>query len=357
MSKDLYSILGVNKNASYDEIKKSYKELARKYHPDKWTDKSEKERKEAEEKFKEVGEAYSVLSDKDKRQNYDMFGNTDGASFSGGWSASSADDFFRNFMHNNGFGFGATQRANVRGKDKKIRISVTLEDIFFERFKNVTYEVERSCDECGGSGSSSGLNTKCPHCGGSGFITKTQRWAGGYSQQTSPCPHCNGTGYVVQDPCHHCNGTGVTLEKVTQNLQVPTIDKINLTYKMGLEGNACHNNMGTNGDLYFVFSLKEDANSKFHIDSNNYANICTNLDVSFIDCLTGCEKTIETVSGEKLTVKIPQGTKDGYTVAFSGYGFRLSNRTVGDLLVTVKMVMPKLSNEQISKIKEIVENK
>lgn len=364
MSKDLYGILGVSKDVNEKDLKSAYRKLAKQWHPDKFGDKSDKEKKGAEEKFKEITEAYNVLSDKEKRQQYDLFGTTDGQSMGGSWSGASTEDIMREFMRGSGFshfggfsGFGSAEKRDYRGSDKKIRIAVTLEDIYFEQYKDVTYEVERSCDECGGSGSESGYSSKCPYCNGTGFITKTQRFMGGYSQQSSPCPHCHGTGYFVQDPCHKCGGTGVQKEKVHKSLKVPKIDKIGATYRMELEGNSAHNNLGTNGDLYFVFALKEDPNSKFHIDPNDYTNICTDIDVSVIDCLTGCEKEITTIDKKKIKIRIPQGTKDGYTLSFSGYGLHLSNGRVGKLIVKVKMTMPKLSNEQINKIKEIVNEK
>lgn len=362
MSKDLYDILGVDKNASEDEIKKSYRKLALKYHPDKWADKPKNDQKKAEDKFKEVTEAYSILSDKEKRQQYDMFGTTDGSSNGGSWSSTSAEDIMKEFMRNSGFGpfggfGGGHSSAMQRGTDKKIRISVTIEDVYFGNPKEVTYEVERPCDSCMGSGSTNGAATKCPYCGGTGMITKTERSNFGFTQFSSPCPHCHGTGHYIQNPCSHCHGTGVVVEKVTNSFNVPRIDKLNLTYKMSGEGNAAHNNVGTNGDLYFVFALKDDPNSKFHIDTSNYANIYTDIDVSVIDCLTGCEKTVETIDKKKLKIKIPKGTRDGYIMAFSGYGFRCSNGSVGKLLVRINMTMPNLTDEQLNKIKEIVNKK
>lgn len=360
-NKDLYGILGVSKDASDKDLKSAYRKLAKTWHPDKFGDKIEKEKKEAEEKFKEITEAYNILSDKEKRQQYDMFGTTDGQSYGGSWSGANADDIFSQFMHSNGFGhfsgFGGRRSTYTKGSDKKIRISVTLEDVYFERLKEVTYEVERCCNTCSGTGSQSGNSGQCPYCHGTGFITKTQHFMGGYSQQSSPCPHCHGTGHYIQDPCNDCHGTGVKSERVKQSFKVPSIDKLGLTYKIEKEGSSAHNNNGVNGDLYFAFALKENPNSKFHIDTNDYSNICTSVDVSVIDCLTGCDKEITTIDGKKLKIRIPQGTKDGYKMPFKGYGFKLSNGFVGNLIVTIKMVMPKLTNEQINKIKEIVEEK
>ena len=357
-NKDLYSVLGVNKNATEEEIKKAYRKLVLKYHPDKWGDKSEAEQKQAEKKFKEISEAYGILSDKEKRQNYDLFGTTDG-NFSRGGSGMSAEDIMNEFMHSGfgGFGFNQSENTIKRGSNKKIKISVTLEDVFFERNKEVTYEVERACNECGGRGSKRGKDVRCPYCGGTGYITKVERWQYGMRQETHPCPHCQGSGYYIEDPCPKCSGTGVVNEKVTRGFKIPKIDKLGYTYTMAYEGNSCHNNNGANGDLYFTYVIKEDPNSPFHIDKRNYSNIVTNIDVSVFDCLFGCEKIVKTVDGKAIKLTIPQGTRDGSEFTFSGYGFKLSNGMVGSLIVKIRMTMPNLNKEQISKIKEIIDEK
>ena len=359
-NKNLYDVLGIKKDATDKEIKSAYRKLAMKWHPDKWGDKSEKEQKNAEEKFKEVSEAYEVLSDKDKRQHYDLFGTIDGNS-SGGNGGANADDFIHEFMKSHGFGnfggFSNSSNVYVRGTDKKIKISVTIEDVFFERFKEVAYEVERPCDECGGRGSVNGRDIRCPYCGGTGTITHTQHTQFGFVQQSTTCPHCQGTGYFVEDPCTHCGGTGVVSERVTKGFRIPKVDKLNYTYKMECEGNACHNNRGTNGDLYFTFALREDPYSPFHIDPNNYSNIITELEVSVLECLTGCEKEVKTIDGKKLKLVIPKGTRDGHQFTFNGNGFKCSNGMTGKLIVKVKMTIPNLDDNQIKKIKEIIENK
>lgn len=354
-NKKLYEILGVPQNASDDDIKKAYRKLSLKWHPDRHMQDNDKDKKKAEEKFKEISEAYSVLSDKEKRQRYDMFGTVDD-SFGGG-SGMSPEDIMNDFFRNSGFGsFRRQTNVNYRGSDKKIRISVTLEDIFFERLKEVTYDIERPCDECGGRGSKSEKDTRCPYCGGTGFITERQAWAGGLMSTSHPCPHCGGTGYYVADPCAHCGGLGVVSEKVSRGFQIPKIDKLGYTFKIEGEGNACYNNRGSNGDLYFMFALKEDPSSPFYIDRTNNANICTEIEVSALDCIVGAEKEIKTIDGKTLKIKIPQGTIDGYEFSFNGYGFKCSNGMVGKFIVKVKMVMPKLNEEQINKIKEIRDN-
>ena len=358
-NKDLYKILGLGKDANDKEIKKAYRKAAMKWHPDKWGYKSETEQKNAEEKFKEVTEAYEILSDKEKRSQYDLFGTTD----FGGSNASNMnpDDIFAQFMSGSGFGgFGGFHQPRERvycGTDKKIRIGVTLEDVFFERLKTVSYDVERPCEECKGVGSLSGADTSCPYCHGTGFITQTHHISGGIVQNTQSCPHCQGTGRFVKDPCHKCNGSGVVSKKVEKSFKVPKIDRLQYTYQMVGEGNSCHNNRGNNGDLYFTFALKEDPNSKFRIDETNPSNIITGIKVSVIDCLTGCTADIKTIDGKTIKLTIPQGTKDGYEFTFNNYGLHLSNGMVGKLIVRVEMEMCKLTEKQIEKIRKIVEEK
>lgn len=359
MSKDLYSILGVDKNATEQEIKKAYRKQSLLYHPDRHMNDNEKDKKEAEEKFKEISEAYSVLSDKDKRQQYDMFGTIDNNSMDYG-SSMSAEDIMQEFM-NSGFGhfggFSHNTSSYRKGSDKKIKINVTLEDVFFRRSKEVSYTVERKCNTCNGNGSKDGSSCQCPYCHGTGMITETKRWAGGISQVSHPCTYCNGTGKYIKNPCNHCHGTGVINEKVTRSFNVPSIDRLQYTYKVNGEGNACHNNGGVNGDLYFTFAYKDDPNSKFHIDEEDGKNIWTEVEVSMLDCLTGCKKDITTIDGKKLKITIPKGTRDRHSFGFNGYGLHCDNGITGKLIVKIKMVMPNLSNYKIDKIREIIDEK
>lgn len=358
-NKDLYKILGLSKGADEKDIKKAYRKAAMKWHPDKWGDKSETEQKKAEEKFKEVTEAYEILSDKEKKSQYDLFGTTD---FNGSNTSNmNAEDIFSQFMRDSGFGsFGGFHQTRERvyyGTDKKIRIGVTLEDVFFERLKTVSYDVERPCEECKGVGSLSGTDVSCPYCHGTGFITQTHHISGGIVHNTQPCPHCQGFGTFVKDPCHKCNGSGVVSKKIEKSFKVPKIDRLQYTYQMVGEGNSCYNNRGNNGDLYFTFALREDPNSKFRIDEKNPSNIITKVKVPVIDCLTWCTKDIKTIDDKIITITIPPGTKDGYEFTFNNYGLHLSNGVVGKLIVKVEMEMCKLSKKQIEKIKKIVEEK
>lgn len=358
MSKDLYGILGVAKNATDEEIKKAYRKLALKYHPDKISSSDEKTKKESEDKFKEISEAYSILSDKKKRQQYDTFGTIDG-SFENNMSGMSAEDIMAEFMRSNPFGFGGfgfSQKQPTNGTDKRIKISVTIEDVYFNRQKDVTYTVERPCADCEGHGSKSGKNARCSHCGGTGTITETKIHGNSMFQSVHPCQYCNGTGIMIADPCEKCGGSGVVAEEVHTSFTVPDIDKLAYTYKISGEGNSAHNNNGNNGDLLYTFALREKADTKIHIDQQNPINLITVLDVNVFDCLIGCHKEINFIDGKKISVEIPSGTKDGHVFEINGKGLRYGNGYYGKLLIRVNMIMPNMNEEQIKKITELRKN-
>lgn len=352
-NKDLYGILGLDRNASESDIKKAYRKLAVKYHPDKFAKGNESEKKAAEEKFKEITEAYSVLSDPDKKRKYDMFGSADGG-YEG--PEFSPEDIFRDFMRDTGFGdfSGMTQRE-VSGTDKKVKINVSIEDIYAGGYKDVTYTVYRPCETCEGRGTKDDVDIRCPYCGGTGMISEEKRFSGMYMRNSHPCSHCGGTGYIIKNPCKDCHGTGLVEEKVTRKILIPNIDHIGYTYSVSMEGNSCHNNMGPNGDLYFMFAVKEDRNQKFAIDRRKVGDVLTYIDVPVIDCIAGKNTEIDFFKGEKIRVSIPKRTRDGQEIRIHGRGFKLSNGGCGDLVVKVRMTMPELSDEKINKIKEVIE--
>ena len=348
-NKDYYKILGVDKNADDKEIKKSYRKLALKFHPDK-----NPGNKEAEKKFKDISEAYRVLSDKDLRQRYDMFGTVDD-NFSG--DNMDAEDIFKEFFRHSGFnpfshGFDfdeQSQQKVVSGTDKVLHINVTLSEIYNNVEKNIKYTVNRPCKECGGSGSKSGGTATCQHCHGTGQMHIRQTHQFGYMEQIVTCPHCNGTGISVQNPCPNCKGTGLHLEEETLTVKVPTIDKVlQQVYNKSGYGNSAPNKLGINGNLRFTYKVNEEDN--FKIDRENGLNIITNVNVSVINCLLGCETKVKHLDGKEYTLSIPQCTKDGKIFRIKNRGFRHSNGYVGDLLVKVNMIMPNSLTEDDKKI-------
>lgn len=338
-NKDYYKILGVDKTADEKELKKAYRQLSLKFHPDK-----NPGNKEAEEKFKEVAEAYRILSDKDLRQRYDTFGTVDD-SFGGG--EVNPEDIFREFFRNSGFNPFTSDfeesdyQKQVSGADKRLHVNVTLSDIYNNVNKVIKYTVNRPCEKCGGSGSADGKSSTCPHCHGTGQMHIRQTHAYGFMEQIVTCTHCHGTGIFIEHQCKSCHGTGLHLTEETLEVKVPTIDKI-LTQVYGKAGygNSAPNNLGINGDLRFTFKLNEN-NGSFKVDRENALNIITEIEVPVIKCLLGCNITIKHLDEKSYSLVVPECTKDGTILKVSGKGFRHSNGMRGDLLVKVNMIMPK----------------
>ena len=264
-NKDYYSILGIDKNADDKQIKSAYRKLSLKYHPDK-----NPGNKEAEEKFKEAAEAYRVLSNKELRERYDTYGTVDD-NFGG--MNMDAEDIFAQFMKRHrdfGFGFDDEPKERVfKGRDKVLKINVTLKDVYNNVTKDITYNVNRKCNKCGGSGSKSGKVEKCTYCNGTGQIRNRQQFGiGSFIENITTCPHCGGIGKVVKDKCPNCNGSGVVEVKETLTIKVPSIYEVlqqSFIHKGG--GHTCENGLGVNGDLRFTFNLVKD--EEYNISSNN----------------------------------------------------------------------------------------
>lgn len=357
MNKNLYDVLGVKRNATDDELKKAYRKLSLKYHPDRQSGKSETEKKEAEDKFKDVAEAYSILSDKDKRNQYDTFG-TVGNNQGQGFTANDMNDFMNNFMNGHSgwhFGFQGERQKVHRGTDKKKEISLTLAEVFKGGKKTITYTVLRPCKTCNGYGSKDHSQHECPTCKGTGYYTKVTHRGFAVMQETSVCIDCQGQGYVVSNPCSTCHGTG--LETVVEYLTVdiPTSDKIGKTYRKSGVGNSCARKLGENGDLYFTFNIISDNN--FKVDDKNPNDISAYCEVPILDCITGVRATFTHINGENIKIEIPQGTKNGDIVKVKGQGLINSQGYRGNLNIVIKTIMPssltKDEIEQINKLKSM----
>jgi molecular chaperone DnaJ len=334
--KNFYDILGVKKDATQDEIKKVYKELALKWHPDRFAGKSEKERAEAEEKFKEISEAYNVLSDEEKRKEYDMMGQDP---FANGF------DPFADFDP-----FGMHRRRQTKGEDITTKVYVTLEEVLYGTVKNVTYKRRVECDHCHGTGSDDGKDTQCTHCHGTGRI-RTQRNMGGmmYINETI-CPYCGGRGKTITNPCRKCGGSGLLEKEETVSVNIPAgiFDGGTLTVQ-GM-GYPPRDGNGINGDLYVtVFVLPH---NKFTRDGDN---IHSDLHLNLKEAWLGCEKEVETLDGKKLKIKIPKLTKDGQQFSLKGRGLAnlKSGYITGSQIVTVVYDVPKsLTKKQEELLKE-----
>ena len=343
--KDYYKILGISeseKKLNQDEfnklIKKNYKKLALKYHPDKLTKASEKERKEGEEKFKEITEAYDVLSNPEKRNQYDNKGMDFDLS-----------DMFSGFGFNP-FGGRSRQRVN-RGTDAETYVFITLKEAYNGVKKQIKVERKKPCKTCKGTGSSDGSNTTCPHCNGTGMLSeRMQMGPGAFSIRQGPCHHCNATGKIIKNPCKKCNGTGLESEKVNEIYDIPKGVVNGLTINVPGAGNAPVNGDGINGDLLIKVIIKDDNYFKV-VDGINLIHY---EEVPFNECLLGFEKEIDTIDGGKVKIKADELTPHGKSFLFKGKGMPHynNNNIVGDYAVIINYKLPnKLTNEQREKLK------
>ena len=315
-NKDLYEILGISKSASENDIKKAYKKLALKYHPDRQGGKSESEKKEAEEKFKEISWAYSILSDSEKRQRYDQFGITDDQQQMGG--GFDASEIFKHFM--GGFGgmfdnddddpfarfFGRGRRQQNRGPQQgqslQINIPVSIEEICSGIDRDIEYDIQAKCSKCHGTGGE-GVET-CPHCHGTGMITDIQRTGFGIIQNSHPCQYCGGTGKTIKHKCSKCNGTG--MEKKTVKVRIKQNPGFENDTQIYLNGKGYESkDGGVNGDLLINLVYQYDT-SKYQIQRNIYEII----EIPYYDCILGCSKEVILPNKEKIKIKIPEYSKD-----------------------------------------------
>jgi molecular chaperone DnaJ len=354
--RDYYEILGIAKNASEDEIKKAYRKLAVKYHPDK-----NPGNKEAEDKFREATEAYEVLKDADKRARYDQFGHAAFEAAGGGGyggfggfgGGMDISDALRAFMNDFGgdsvfgdlFGFGGRRRggraADRRGSDLQARIALTLQEINSGTKKTLRIRRMERCESCGGTGSRSGKKTTCLQCGGSGRLQRVANSLFGQVIQESVCPRCRGEGQTVADPCPQCEGEGLQKQSTTVTVDIPAgVSEGNYLSVPG-KGDAGVGG-GPAGDLLVVISEKEDPFFERHgID------VVCEIEVSFSEVALGTSKTIPTLEG-KANLSVPAGTQSGVILKMRGKGLpRLHGGQRGDQMVRVRVVTPtKLTREQ-----------
>lgn len=334
MNKDYYKILGVERNASEEQIKKAFHKLSIQWHPDKWANASEEERKSAEEKFKEIAEAYGVLSDKDKRSQYDAFGTTGG--YSGGMDMDDdISEMFRRFSSFGGFG---GFRQTGRNLNASHTVTIGVDDIYFGREKTFKYHRTAKCHVCNGKGSTTedGIET-CQYCGGSGMITNTQHRGNTIIQNMTTCHHCHGKGKNIKNPCKNCGGTG--FEKIEDELTVKIPAGVVSGATITIPGYGNFSSDGSNrcGDLDLTFMV---------VPCGEYAqsgqfNLYTEIDVPILDCITGKKTTIGFLDGSEKEVEIPMGCKDGEVVRLPGLGLPMNGGRRGELLVVVNQVMPK----------------
>ena len=344
--RDYYEVLGVDKSADANAIKKAYRSLAKKYHPD-----MNPGDKEAEAKFKEVNEAYAVLSDEEKKAQYDQFGHAafDPAAGGGGFGADFGGfgdfgDIFSSFF---GGGFGGSsggRRANAptRGDDIGIRLTISFEEAAFGVKKEVSYNKIQKCNECGGSGAAKGTSAEtCHACGGTGQKRVTQRLGGMQFQSTAPCDTCRGTGKVIKTPCSACRGSGSV--RATKSLTVTIPAGIDNGQKIALRGQGCDGrNGGPAGDLIITIQVKPHS-----VFEREEFDIYCEIPITVAEATLGAEIKIPTLE-ETTTYTIPEGTQPGTTFTLRGKGIPYvnNNNRRGDLIFRVNVEIPRGLNEK-----------
>lgn len=354
--RDYYEVLGLQKGASESEIKSAFRKMAMKYHPDK-----NPGDKEAEEKFKEINEAYSVLSDPDKKSKYDRFGHAGvdpNAGFGGGGFGGAGfggfEDIFGDIfgsMFSGGGGGGRRRNGPMKGRDLQKEIVIDFDEAAFGAKKEIKLNKYVECSKCHGSGAAEGSSKKtCPSCGGTGEVRTTQKTPFGQFQSVSPCQQCGGTGEVIEKPCPECNGTGKVRKTVTIAVDIPEgVDNESVISIRG-QGEPGTNG-GPNGDLYVVIRVRP--HSLFKRDGQD---LWLEMPISYAQAALGDDIIVPTLK-EKVSYTIPAGTQPGTVFRLKGKGIKgLRTSRMGDLYVKVVLEVPtKLNAEQKKKIKELGE--
>ncbi|MBQ9646782.1 MAG: molecular chaperone DnaJ [Oscillospiraceae bacterium] len=354
--RDYYEVLGLEKGATDEEIKKAYKKLARKYHPD-----LNPGDKTAEEKFKELGEAYEVLSDPQKKARYDQFGFAGvdpnygaGGGYGGGMDFDFGDlgDIFGSFF---GGGFGGATRANPnapqRGESLRTSVNITFEEACFGCEKEVIIERVEQCDACRGSGCEPGTTAEvCQECGGRGMVQRRQQTPLGFMSTSSPCPKCGGKGRIIHKPCKACGGRGAVRKRKTLKVTIPAGIDNGQTISLRGQGNAGKNG-GPSGDLLIVVAVRQ-----HDIFRREGTSILCEAPITFTQAALGAELEIPTIDG-KVKYNIPEGTQSGTTFRLKGKGVPgMGGRARGDQYVTVYIETPRnLNKEQKAALKKFSE--
>ena len=351
--RDYYEVLGVDKNASEDDIKKAYRKIAIKYHPDR-----NPGNKEAEEKFKEAAEAYDVLHDPQKRQQYDQFGfdGPQGMGGFGGFSSGgfSMDDIFSmfgdvfggrgGFSGFGGFGGGQRQAAQHRGSDLRLKVRLNLQEVSAGVTKKFKVKKDVVCQHCQGTGAEKGSSSEtCTTCHGSGVVTRTTQSLFGLMQSQSVCPTCGGEGKVIKNKCKHCGGSGIVKGEEVVEIKIPAGVAKGMVVNVPGKGNAGIHN-GISGNIQVL--IDEEENDTFIRDGQD---VIYNLLLDFPTAALGGNVEIPTIEGTKVRIKIEPGTQPGKTLrlrgkglpAVQGYG---SGR--GDIVVNISVYVPKSLNRE-----------
>lgn len=351
--RDFYEVLGLQKGASDDEIKKAFRKLAKQYHPD-----LNPGDKEAEQKFKEVNEAYGVLSDPDKKAKYDRFGHAgvdpsygagQGGGFGGGFGGFGGfdgdidlGDIFGSFFGGGMGGRSGTRRQNApqKGADREARVTITFEEAAFGCKKDISFNRIEKCEDCAGSGAAKGTSPEtCSQCHGSGTVTTQQRTPFGMFQSQSACPSCGGKGKTIKTPCTSCNGQGFNRKSKKLNVTIPAGIDDGQNVVLTAQGDAGRNG-GPNGDVYVEVSIKKHA-----IFEREDRNIYCDVPITFAEAVLGATIDVPTLEG-KVDYEIPEGTQTGTVFKMKGKGItEIRGTRRGDLIFRVVVEVPKNLNK------------
>ncbi|MBR2254265.1 MAG: molecular chaperone DnaJ [Candidatus Methanomethylophilaceae archaeon] len=345
MPRDYYEILGVEKTADADTIKKAYRSLAKKYHPDVSTDPKEV----AEAKFKEISEAYEVLSDPEKRKLYDQYGHEgvsqqfgqDGFQWSDFTRADDISDIFGDFFGGM-FGGGRRSRSSPnQGESLVYDLEVTLKDVLNGKSENIDVPRSVQCSACNGTGGKGGKVNTCRTCGGQGQVQSVQRTPFGNMMSVRDCPDCRGRGKTFAEKCPDCRGSGRITKEAHISLNIPKGIEDGMRLRVTGEGNAGYNG-GPSGDLFVNIHVRDDK-----VFQRDGSNLWTGITTSYPKLVLGGEEIVSTLEGEKVSLRIPAGTAVGTVLRISGKGLpRLNSTTRGDLLVRVSVDVPKKVSEE-----------
>ena len=352
MSKrDYYEVLGVSKTATQDELKKAYRKLARKYHPD-----LNKDNEEAAEKFKECNEAYSVLSDDQKRAQYDQFGHAafenggmgggggfGGAGGFGGFGGSGMEDIFDMFFGGQGGRGGSRAKTGPqRGADLRFDLEITFEEAAFGLEKEINLYRDETCDHCHGEGAEPGSKVEsCPECNGTGYVRFTQNTMFGQMVNERPCSRCKGEGKIISEPCKECRGKGTVKRNKKLKVKIPAGVDNGSRLRVSGEGEAGAKG-GPSGDLYVYLYVKP---HKFF--ERDGTTVLCEVPINIVQATLGADIKVPTLDGQ-VTMKVPEGTQPGKVLRLKGKGIpSLRGGGRGDQLVRIKVVVPtKLSDKQ-----------
>ena len=330
MSKDYYKVLGVDKNASDDEIKKAYRKKAMEFHPDKNDGDTE-----AESKFKEAAEAYDTLSSPDKKSSYDRYGSDGPSGYNGGFGGFNMDDIFSQFgdVFGNSFNqrYGGGQRPQSKGSNLRIKVSLTIDEILKGAVKKLKYKRQDKCSSCNGVGGSDPRT--CIPCNGSGQRTIVQNTPFGQIRQVATCPDCSGSGKVVAVKCNSCRGEGTSIKEQVVDVEIPM--GVSNGMQLTMQGFGNHIKNGVAGDLQII--REEIIDHSFRRENNN---IVVEKTISVIDAIIGSNIKVISPHGE-IPIAIEPGTEHGKVYRISGKGIPDINYGLGDLYVKISVKIPK----------------